>query len=44
MNKLDLTLKNYYVDEINKLESGIIGMKHVIKYYKKELKKLGGKK
>ena len=40
MNKLDLTLKDYYVNEINKLESGIIGMKHVIKYYKKELKRL----
>jgi hypothetical protein len=44
MNKSDLAMRDYYVDEINKLESTMIGMKHCIKHYKRELKKLGGKK
>jgi hypothetical protein len=29
---------NYYTNEINKLESTIVGMKHVIKEYKKQLR------
>jgi hypothetical protein len=33
---------NYYTDEINKLESDIVGKQHVIKKYKKELAKLNG--
>ncbi len=33
---------NYYTDEINKLESDIVGKQHVIREYKKELAKLNG--
>jgi hypothetical protein len=41
MNKKDKKFwKDYYTNEINKLESQIIGINHMIKCYKKELKEL----